>query len=121
MNDKQNSVELLSLPPRLPQSEEDLKRAIILLGNRKQVELKTDARRQLESVIFPSAANFLLAKLPPGTGGDLQSWLESERILIRRCDSFQGLGEAFIRLAVRSSSDNIRLVCLIERWLKVNE
>ena len=51
MNDKQNSVELLSLPPRLPQSEEDLKRAIILLGNRKQVELKTDARRQLESLI----------------------------------------------------------------------
>jgi hypothetical protein len=51
VNDKQNSVELLSLPPRLPQSEEDLKRAIILLGNRKQVELTTDARRQLESLI----------------------------------------------------------------------
>jgi hypothetical protein len=51
VNDKQNSVELLSLPPRLPQSEEDLKRAIILRGNRKQVELTTDARRQLESLI----------------------------------------------------------------------
>ena len=51
MNDKQNSVDPLSLPPRLPQNEEELKRAIILLGNRKQVELKTDARRQLESLI----------------------------------------------------------------------
>src|SRR5258705_1082052 len=79
------------------------------------------ALRGIGLEVLPSAANFLLAKLPHGSGGDLQSWLESERILIRRCDSFQGLGEAFIRLAVRSSSDNIRLVCLIERWLKVNE
>lgn len=51
MNDKQNNVNLSSLPPRLPQNEEELKRTIILLGNRKQVELKTDARRQLESLI----------------------------------------------------------------------
>ena len=51
MNDKQNSVGLPSLPPRLPQNEAELKRTIILLGNRKQVELKTDARRQLESLI----------------------------------------------------------------------
>ena len=51
MNDKQNNVNLRSLPPRLPQNDEELKRAIILLGNRKQVELKTDARRQLESLI----------------------------------------------------------------------
>jgi threonine-phosphate decarboxylase len=68
--------------------------------------------------VLPSAANFLLAKLPHGSGGDLQCWLESERILIRGCDSFHGLGEAFIRLAVRSSSDNERLVSLIEKWLK---
>lgn len=51
MNNKQDSVDLPSLPPRLPQNEGELKRAIILLGNRKQVELKTDARRQLESLI----------------------------------------------------------------------
>ena len=51
MNDKEKSVDPPSLPPRLPQNEEELKRTIILLGNRKQVELKTDARRQLESLI----------------------------------------------------------------------
>src|SRR6266581_5563232 len=68
--------------------------------------------------VLASAANFLLAKLPHGSGGDLQSWLESERILIRRCDSFHGLSDAFIRVAVRSSSDNERLVSLIEKWLK---
>jgi len=51
MNNKQDSVDLRSLPPRLPQNEAELKRTIILLGNRKQVELKTEARRQLESLI----------------------------------------------------------------------
>jgi len=76
------------------------------------------ALRSLGLHVFPAAANFLLAKLPRGSGEDLQSWLEPERILIRRCDSFDGLGEAFIRLAVRSSSDNLRLVSLIENWLR---
>jgi len=51
MNDKRKSIDLPSLPPRLPQNEAELKRTITLLGNRKQVELKTDARRQLESLI----------------------------------------------------------------------
>jgi threonine-phosphate decarboxylase len=80
-----------------------------------------DALRGIGLEVLPSAANFLLAKLPMGSGRELQDWLESERILIRRCDSFHGLGEAFIRLAVRSRSDNVRLVCLVEEWLKVNE
>ena len=76
------------------------------------------ALRSLGLHVFPAAANFMLAKLPRGSGADLQSWLESERILIRCCDSFDGLGEAFIRMAVRSSSDNLRLVSLIEKWLR---
>jgi threonine-phosphate decarboxylase len=71
--------------------------------------------------VFASAANFLLAKLPRGSGADLEDWLEAERILIRRCDSFRGLGEAYIRLAVRTSRDNLRLSLLIEAWLKRNE
>ncbi len=76
------------------------------------------ALRDVGLEVLPSAANFLLAKLPHGAGGDLQDWLDSKRILIRRCDSFDGLGEAFVRLAVRSSSDNERLVSLIEEWLR---
>jgi len=76
------------------------------------------ALRGIGLKVLPSAANFLLAKLPHGSGGGLQSWLESEWILIRRCDSFHGLSDEFIRVAVRSSSDNQRLVSLIEKWLK---
>ena len=77
------------------------------------------ALRGIGLEVLPSAANFLLAKLPHGgSGGELQGWLESKRILIRRCDSFDGLSDEFIRLAVRSSSDNERLASLIEKWLK---
>jgi threonine-phosphate decarboxylase len=71
--------------------------------------------------VFPSAANFLLAKLPCSSGADLEGWLDAERILVRRCDSFRGLGDQYVRLAVRSSSDNLRLVSLIEAWLKRSE
>ncbi len=76
------------------------------------------ALRRIGLAVLPSAANFLLTKLPNGSGGNLQSWLESERILIRRCDSFDGLSDEFIRLAVRSRSDNERLISLIEKWLR---
>ena len=64
MNDKQNGIDPRSVPPRLPQNEEELKRAIILLGNRKQVDLKTDARRQLESLIgvYPTVKEAALWK-----------------------------------------------------------
>lgn len=80
-----------------------------------------NALRGVGLKVFPSAANFLLARLLHGSGEDLQRWLESERILIRRCDSFRGLGDAYIRLAVRSCPDNVRLVSLIEKWLKGNQ
>lgn len=68
--------------------------------------------------VFPSATNFLLARLPCGSGAELARWLEPERILIRQCDSFRGLGDTYIRLAVRSHVDNMRLVSLIDTWRK---
>ena len=80
-----------------------------------------DALGSVGVQVFPSVTNFLLAKLPRGSGAGLAGCLESERILIRRCDSFRGLGDAYVRLAVRSSLENHRLVSLIETWLKRNE
>ncbi|MGH9934674.1 MAG: threonine-phosphate decarboxylase CobD [Blastocatellia bacterium] len=81
----------------------------------------TAALREIGLSVFPSAANFLLVRLPHGSGAELARRLEPSRILIRRCDSFGGLGDAYIRLAVRSREDNLRLVSLIETWLKRNE
>jgi threonine-phosphate decarboxylase len=68
--------------------------------------------------VFPSAANFLLARLPHRSGKKLSDWLEQHRILIRKCGSFGGLGDEYVRLAVRLSQDNLRLVSLIKSWLK---
>jgi hypothetical protein len=45
---RQNTI---SLPPRLPQNREELERAIILLGNRKQAELNPPARNELQELL----------------------------------------------------------------------
>ena len=64
MNDKLSKSDTMSLPPRLPQTTQELNRCIILLGNRKQVELKTHARRELESLIgvYPTVSEAALWK-----------------------------------------------------------
>ena len=80
-----------------------------------------DALRIVGLQVFPSVTNFLLAKVPRGSGAGLASWLESERILIRGCDSFRGLGDAYIRLAVLSRLENRRLVSSIKTWLRGEE
>ncbi len=51
MNGKQKNSDTIPLPPRLPRNEGELKRSIILLGNRKQTELNSSARRELETLI----------------------------------------------------------------------
>jgi threonine-phosphate decarboxylase len=78
-----------------------------------------DALHGIGLWVFPSAANFLLARLPCDSGAELTRRLEPERVLIRQCDSFRGLGDMYIRLAVRSRLDNLRLVSLIGKWLNV--
>ncbi len=76
------------------------------------------ALRDIGLSVFRSDANYLLVRLSEGSGSELARWLESSRILIRCCDSFSGLGDTYIRLAVRSSEDNLRLVSLVEAWLR---
>ncbi|MCI0445023.1 aminotransferase class I/II-fold pyridoxal phosphate-dependent enzyme, partial [bacterium] len=68
--------------------------------------------------VFPSSANFLLIKFRIATGSDLEKYLESYRILIRRCSTFHGLNDSFIRVAVRSPEDNVRLGELLAIWIK---
>ncbi len=64
MTNKQSKPDPISLPPRLPRNDEELKRSIILLGNRKQTELKSYARRELESLIgvYPTLKEAVLWK-----------------------------------------------------------
>ncbi|MHC5610086.1 MAG: threonine-phosphate decarboxylase CobD [Nostoc sp.] len=57
-----------------------------------------------------SAANFLLVESQKSTSQLQQQLLKHHQILIRDCLSFQELGDRFFRVAVRSHSDNQRLL-----------
>ncbi|UKO96092.1 threonine-phosphate decarboxylase CobD [Nostoc sp. UHCC 0870] len=58
----------------------------------------------------PSAANFLLVETQQSTVQLQQQLLQHHQILIRDCLSFKELGDRFFRVAVRSESDNKRLL-----------
>jgi hypothetical protein len=51
MMKKRGRQSTISLPPRLPQSSEELERVITLLGNRKQAELNPSARNDLRELL----------------------------------------------------------------------
>ncbi|MEO5657642.1 MAG: aminotransferase class I/II-fold pyridoxal phosphate-dependent enzyme, partial [Nitrospiria bacterium] len=58
-----------------------------------------------------SRANFVLVRLPDGLHADaLRDRLIEDRILIRSCADFDGLGPSYIRVAVRTEAENRRLV-----------
>jgi threonine-phosphate decarboxylase len=60
---------------------------------------------------FPSAANFILVQLQgPVTAAELYRALLQERIIIRDCENFHGLGTSFFRVAVRSGKENEQLL-----------
>ncbi|MEK7850538.1 MAG: threonine-phosphate decarboxylase CobD [Deltaproteobacteria bacterium] len=61
---------------------------------------------------FPPAANYILARIEREglNAGILSDIMAKEGILIRSCTSFEGLGESFFRIAVRSRVENEKLV-----------
>jgi threonine-phosphate decarboxylase len=69
--------------------------------------------RALGLTVFPSAANYLLLELQEGMprAPELRlRMIERRRILIRSCDSYEGLEPGrYVRVAVRSGADNARL------------
>lgn len=67
--------------------------------------------------VWPGAANFLLTRSPL-KGDKLQEHLLRRRILVRRCANFPGLDDSFVRLAVRTGSENGRLLAALTRILE---
>ena len=64
--------------------------------------------------VFPSRANYLLARLRNGlSAADLRSRLLQQGVLIRDCGNFQGLDGSFFRVAVRLREENERLLELL--------
>jgi threonine-phosphate decarboxylase len=63
---------------------------------------------------LPSAANYLLVRLDPPapTARELYEAAAARGILIRHCGSF-GLGERYIRVAVRTQEENAKLLAAL--------
>jgi threonine-phosphate decarboxylase len=84
------------------------------LGELRQVKFQFEAQlRTIPGIcVYPGAANFLLVELLEQSldAHQLYQQLGRHGLLIRVCDSFRGLAKGrFIRLAVRTRSENSRL------------
>lgn len=67
---------------------------------------------------FPSSANFILIKIEGRTSShQLQSLLIKRNLLIRDCSNFRGLGNKYIRVAVRKRTENKILLNELENIL----
>jgi len=77
-------------------------------------EWLSNALSALGLFVFPSAANYLLIELRadmPAASGLRASLIAKHRILIRNCDSYEGLERGrFVRVAVHFREENCRLV-----------
>lgn len=70
---------------------------------------------ELGFVVVPSSANFLLLH---SEAGELPQRLFECGILVRPCSSFSGLDDHWIRIAVRTRNENIRLIRALESIVK---
>ena len=65
--------------------------------------------------IFPPTANFVLFK--HARADEILSGLRREKILLRSCANFAGLDSFYLRSAIRSREENLRLLNALERFL----
>lgn len=98
--------------------------AELILGDREYIEETRQTIEKERAFLFteitgikklrpyPSVANFLLVKINHAklTSSLLKMRLIQKRILVRDCVNFRGLGNKFIRIAVRSRNENLRLI-----------
>jgi threonine-phosphate decarboxylase len=59
---------------------------------------------------LPSSANFILVKFASIDTHSLRDKLGSRAMLVRDCSTFPGLGDRYMRIAVRTRRDNNRLI-----------
>ncbi|HZG83777.1 threonine-phosphate decarboxylase CobD [Paenibacillus sp.] len=69
--------------------------------------------------VFPSAANFLLVRLPEDAGttaADVQAALGRDGVLVRSCATFRGLDASYMRVAVKRREANERLLAALAAY-----
>jgi threonine-phosphate decarboxylase len=71
--------------------------------------------RSLSAVrVYPSAANFVLIELPASTcAGEVTDRLASKRLLVRDCSTLPGMTTQMIRVAIKTTKENRRLIAAL--------
>jgi threonine-phosphate decarboxylase len=94
-----------------------------LRENAVEREWLAESLSELGVFVFPSAANYLLLELcadMPTTCALRARLIAKHRILIRNCDSYEGLAPGrYMRVAVRSANENRRLITALAGELKM--
>ena len=94
-----------------------------LRENAVERERLADSLSRLGLAGFPSAANYLLLELRadmPAASELRARLIAKHRILIRNCDSYEGLARGrYVRVAVRSGEENCRLIQALAEELRV--
>ncbi len=85
---------------------------------RERARLLVELQRLPGCVAFPSEANFILLELPVGERArTIVAALRRQGLLIRDCSMVAGLNDRTVRVAVRSTSDNTRLLRALSQAL----
>ena len=72
--------------------------------------------------VFPSAANFVLIELPASTcAGEVTDRLACERLLVRDCSTLPGLTTQMIRVAIKTTTENRRLIAALGACVRKRE
>jgi threonine-phosphate decarboxylase len=102
---------LASLAVGLAVRDETYRRRTILSNSERRGRMQT-AIQTLGIYVYPSAANFLLLRLP-GSVDCGQLWerlIREHHIVLRHCSNYEGLGSGHLRAAVRTDRENDRLI-----------
>jgi threonine-phosphate decarboxylase len=90
------------------------------LIKKEKVQLLSELQHFSAFKVYPADANFFFIDIRKSglTATELSNSLLQQGILIRDCTSFRGLDQYFIRVAVKTRSENLRLVEALKRTVK---
>jgi threonine-phosphate decarboxylase len=69
---------------------------------------------------FPASANYVLGRIEddlPPVSVLRDHAIQTARVLIRDCSSFEGMSDRYFRLAVRKPEENARALNAVASWL----
>jgi len=83
---------------------------------------RSELQRALESsglAVYPSAANFILFRIPPAIDPDAfwQYLIVEHRIVLRSCANYEALPAGHFRAAIRTQSENKKLATAVAKSL----